>query len=350
MTAWVKRPASELDFGIDWAPVIGNDVIATSTWTNPDPVGVVVGTGPKAPGKTDTTTTIWFSGGVHGVEYKLVNTIVTLGGRTFEEDVSLRVSSVPVGLPGYSGCDYPIDPACLRETWDKYESEVQQRAVSLASATLYRLTGYRVGGCPVTVRPNPSSGLCAIPAGYSRFAEWEPINWSGTWSNYVCGPWEDPRIISLPAPVGRIDAVKVDGTVLAPTDYAILDDHAVVWIGDGEQPWPCTQDVLVPDTEPGTFSVTYLNSYPPDALAAYAAGLLAMEYASACSGTGKCALPANVRSIVRQGVSYEIPAGSFPEGKTGIRAIDQFIETWNPDGRPPPQIIVPGQSRVHVVR
>ena len=31
--------------------------------------------------------------------------------------------------------------------------EVQDRAPGLASATLRRLTGYRVGGCPITVRP-----------------------------------------------------------------------------------------------------------------------------------------------------------------------------------------------------
>ena len=67
------------------------------------------------------------------------------------------------------------------------------------------------------------------------------------------------------------------------------------------------------DTEPDTFSVTYLNGYPVDGLGAYAAGVLAMEFAKACTG-GKCRLPAGVTSVARQGVSLQIATGAFPAG------------------------------------
>ena len=62
-----------------------------------------------------------------------------------------------------SGCPWPVDPACLGEKWDELDPEVQERATGLASATLRRLTGYRVGGCPVTVRPCKAS--CATCPG-----------------------------------------------------------------------------------------------------------------------------------------------------------------------------------------
>ena len=57
----------------------------------------------------------------------------------------------------------------------------------------------------------------------------------------------------------------------------------------------------------------------------------AVEYARACTG-GKCRLPQGVTSIVRQGVSFEIEGGAFPNGFTGIREVDAWIALWNPDG------------------
>jgi hypothetical protein len=83
------------------------------------------------------------------------------------------------------------------------------------------------------------------------------------------------------------------------------------------------------DTQPGTFSVTYLNSYVPDQVAAYACAVLAMEFAQACSG-GSCRLPPGVVSVARQGLVFQVPTGAFPAGLTGIREVDTWIALWNP--------------------
>jgi hypothetical protein len=126
-----------------------------------------------------------------------------------------------------------------------------------------------------------------------------------------------------------VDAVKVDGQQV--TDFVTYRDR-IVWAGTGDCPWPFCQDLTLPDTEVGTMSVTYLNSYPVDGLGAYAAGVLAYEYAQACQGN-HCRLPTNVTQVTRQGVSMTIEAGAFPNGFTGIREVDAFIALWNPNGR-----------------
>lgn len=237
----------------------------------------------------------------------------------------------------YDVCSWPIDEGCLDESWEDLDDDLKERSVALASATLHRLTGYQVGGCPVTVRPCKQS-CRGVSMSYwmlresPTFTGWWPQNWSGVWIN-GCGCTTDCSCstvceVTLPGPVGEVIEVKVDGDVADPGNYR-LDANRLVWTGGGDCPWPACQDMAAADTEADTFAVTYLNSYPVDSMGAYAAGLLAAEFAKACSG-GKCRLPATVTSVSRQGITYEVAAGTFPNGTTGIREIDAYIGLWNP--------------------
>lgn len=248
---------------------------------------------------------------------------------------------IPESPVPYGGCLWPVDPACLTAEWDEADPLLRDRALALASATLRRLTAYRVGGCPVTVRP--CSPKCWIPSFVpfqgSYGAAWmQPgMNVAGNWINGCgcsgnCG-CKTACEISLPAPVGRVDEVKVDGNIIASSDYRIDDGHILVWTGAGECPFPATQDLSLDDDQPGTFSITYLNAYPVDQLGAQAAAILALEFLKACKPDGKCTLPPTVTAIVRNGVSYTITPGAFPGGFTGLRLVDTFIALWNPDNR-----------------
>lgn len=242
--------------------------------------------------------------------------------------------------PPFGGCLWDIDTACLGDEWDDLDTDVQERALALASMTLHRLTGYRVGGCPITVRPCQDTtcghyspyGYPGYPGGYGMY----PQNYAGTWSNSCgCGSsaCSSACEVKLPFPVGRVDQVKVDGAVLDPADYQIQNGNILVWIGSDPCPFPATQDLGKADTEPGTFSVTFLNAYPVDNTGAVAAAYLAMEFARACKPKGKCTLPRGVVNVVRNGISFDIEAGLFPNGLTGIDLVDAFIEAWNPDHR-----------------
>lgn len=87
-----KDPNEVLDYVIDWnssdEPNPGwavNDTIATSSWTVP------VGITKDSDSHGNTTTTIWLSGGTLGETYTLVNRITTVGGRTLDQTVRIKI-------------------------------------------------------------------------------------------------------------------------------------------------------------------------------------------------------------------------------------------------------------------
>jgi hypothetical protein len=256
----------------------------------------------------------------------------------------------------YDGCEWPIDETCLPDEWDDVDQAIKDRSVTLASNTLRRLTGYRVGGCPITVRPCRDSCAGYLPYGspypYGSWGGWYPtVASSGNWINCGCGCAGDCSCttlcqVALPAPVGEVYEVKVDGATIAETDYRMYG-NLLTWTGTGDCPWPTCQDLTLDDDQPGTFSVNYLNSYPVDGVGAYAAATLAWEYAQACSG-GACRLPLGVTAVTRQGLTYEVQAGAFPGGFTGIREVDAYIALWNPKAVQREAFVwTPDMPRVH---
>lgn len=241
-------------------------------------------------------------------------------------------------IPEYGGCPWPMDPACQTDQWNALDPAVQERALALASSTLRRLTGYRVGQCPIKVRPARAGAYWNQAHRCPSYSDWyssqsfrPAMDQYGIWVNYSNLDDEATTCeVMLPGPVGRVDEVLVDGVALGASGYEVRG-QALVWIGGGECPFPTSQDLSKPDSAAGTFSVTYLNAYPVDSLGAYAVGVLANEYAKACTGN-KCRLPAGVTNIVRQGVSMEVAGGTFPNGVTGIREVDSYVALWNPRG------------------
>ena len=257
-------------------------------------------------------------------------------------------------IPPVNDYCWPVDTSSCAD-WDAetgdpavplYSDEVKARAVALAAMTLRMLTGYRVGGCPITVRPcrKPCSGINtwrvaplsvgSIPGAVSS-GSFTPLPVGGQWVNMPCGcTLEDCSCgamceVALPGPVGRVDAVTLDGAVIDPTAYRV-DNHHLLVRTDGEC-WPTCQDLSAAPDQPDTFAVTYLNAVEVDAVGAYAAGLLACEYAKASIGK-QCALPSNVTRVVRHGVALDLSTGVFPSNQTGIREVDGWVRRWNPHG------------------
>ena len=225
---------------------------------------------------------------------------------------------------------WPVDSSCC-DDWNTYDGGTQSRAVALAVATLRSLTAYRVGGCPVTVRP--CAARCwPSDQGYWTGGMYSPVLYAGTWVNSCGCPADGCSCTALcraalPPPVGAVGEVKVDGVVLPPTAYTVQEGRYLIRLDGGC--WPACQDLTLPDTDADTFSVTYQNSAPVDGLLSYAAGVLACEFAKACTGAA-CRLPAGVTSVVRQGVAYTVGGGMFPDGSTGIREVDAVVRLWNP--------------------
>jgi hypothetical protein len=251
-----------------------------------------------------------------------------------------------------------VDDSCLGDEWTSATEDQRDRALALASSTLRRLTGYRVGGCPVKVRPCSRRASCAIPVySVNPGTEWmrPGITAQGYWVN-GCGCTSACSCttaceVSLPAPIGQVFSVVANGVEMDLSDFRIDDGHLLVYTGGGECPFNLAQDLSLDDSQPGTFSVTYLNAYPVDSLGATAAGLLALEFLRACKPKAKCALPRGVTDVVRNGVSFTIQAGLFPDGLTNIDLVDGFIELWNPKHLlAAASVWTPGGSKVRTSR
>lgn len=243
----------------------------------------------------------------------------------------------PPALPALPDDCWPIDPGCLDAAFADLTDDVAARSVALATSTLRRLTAYRVGGCPVTVRPCSQGWQGDALRGYqwaSRGEPWYPALYSGVWIN--CGCEQPCRCstgceVKLPGVVGTVDEVRVGATPLDLAKITVVDGSTIRWQGGGDCPFPKCQDMSLPMGEPGTFSITYTPGYPVDGLGAWVAGVLAVEFAKACTDGKNCRLPKNVTAVVRQGVSLTLVPGSFPNGVTGIREVDAWIELWNPN-------------------
>lgn len=88
-----KDPDDVLDYEFDWnagdAPGLDDgDVIVTSTFP-----GFPAGITKVSDSHTNTTVTLWLSGGTDGETYEIVNRIVTNGGRTMDQTGKLKVKT-----------------------------------------------------------------------------------------------------------------------------------------------------------------------------------------------------------------------------------------------------------------
>ena len=249
---------------------------------------------------------------------------------------------------------WPLAPWCLPAGWDKDPAkwDDEQRAAQLeASITLRAFTAFTYGVCQLKVRPcrKPCAPwrvewLNYAPMGVGS-GPWIPILDGGQPVNVLrgcgcgglysgCGCRELCEITLNPYAASIVE-VRVDGKVLPATAYRV-DDYRKLTRTDGAC-WPECQQLELPDTAMGTFSVTYRTGVDPatDPGAMAAAAELAGEIYRYCRRMGgSCAPPsAHVTRIVRDGVEYDLDLNAYySEGRTGLPRVDQFLARVNPTG------------------
>lgn len=238
-------------------------------------------------------------------------------------------------------CAWPVEPLCCA-SWDAATPEQRAAVAAVTTEILWAITGRRFGVCPVTVRPckAPCDTYGRRPAypyvGGAGAGSFSPALVDGAWINGCgqcvtdcgCGPLCE---VVLPGPVDQIIAVRLDGDVVPAAGYRV-DDHRRLVRTDGEC-WPYCQHLDQPDTEPGTFSVTYGLGIPVPAAGRYAAGVYACELIKACVGEA-CRLPRRVTQVTRQGVTWQLldPFEFLENGLTGLYEVDAWVKAVNPDG------------------
>lgn len=240
--------------------------------------------------------------------------------------------------------------------------------VQMASEVLFELSGRLfVGQCEKTVRPCRAGNPCGIQV-LSRGHVVGPWDWGGGWGSWTGSGWSDPsycgchpldRVKLSGYPVREITEVKIDGDVVDPDTYRLDGWRWLVRTRDVAEPdvslfWPSCQILDLPDTEDGTFSVTYRYGQDPPVSGQHAAAALACQFYQACDGGGDdCEVPSTAVRVTRQGVTIDktVAVDWFLERKgirgwkTGIVAVDGFLNsvnpntmqrrpiTWSPDGQ-----------------
>lgn len=85
---YVRDPQDVLPVGNDWSTWLSSgEIITASTWAVP--AGITQTT--PAPSFTDTTTTIWLTGGTLMTSYSVVNHITTNQGKQRDQTLTIAV-------------------------------------------------------------------------------------------------------------------------------------------------------------------------------------------------------------------------------------------------------------------
>jgi hypothetical protein len=217
----------------------------------------------------------------------------------------------------------------------------------IASEVLYLMSGQQyTGNCgPVTVRPisRPTDidtrafGI-GLAGGY--WSSWGTCSAGygagyGGVNHYGCSL---PPEVELGAyPITAIEYVKIDGILIPPNEYYIQDYRTLVRSRPsiGATPterwgWPTCQDYTLPDSQEGTFSISYWYGVPPPLTGWLAATVLAAQLSLNATGNQN-RLPQRITSMTRQGVSANVAdiMDFLKNGGTGIFECELFLNAFN---------------------
>lgn len=218
-----------------------------------------------------------------------------------------------------------------------------------ASYLLYEMSGRQFPGvCEITVRP------CRQPCGcwggeafglspYYWTTSWVSGAWFTGWRNdngETCGCGNESYIRLSGYPVREILEVKIDGSPIDPSGYRLDERRKLIRMADlsttppTDRLWPGCQDLSLPDTEPGTYSVRYTYGANVPQAGKWAAAQMAAELWKAFpANQGECRLPSRVTRVARQGITMErlLPTADLLRGgQTGLVLVDTFIAMVNP--------------------
>jgi hypothetical protein len=231
---------------------------------------------------------------------------------------------------------WPCDVSCESPT-------TTGSAARFATEVVWGLSGRQFGLCTVKLRPCRRE-CDDFFSGFPQFGDAFPGDGQfvtpaligGQWFNLTCGgctggcSCTELSEVVLPAPVYRIVEVRVDGAPLVTGAYHV-DDNRLLIRTDGLQ-WPTCNNLNLPDTEVGTWSVTAEFGIPVPEGGAWAVGELACEFMRALRGDD-CRLPQGVTQLVRQNVTISFPQITelLKDRVTGMYLVDMFLATWNPN-------------------
>ena len=198
-----------------------------------------------------------------------------------------------------------------------------------SSDILYHISGGRIHGiCTSTVRP-----FSPYPA---HRGDW--MNWS--WPGHDFGPYTathenyngDLATVPLRGPNTDVVTVYIDGVVLNPSEYGLLDNYKL--FRKGGLTWPTSNDLTKDLSQVGTWGITFRFGRTPDYVTKQAVIEMASELGAPLKGR-ESNLPAGVTSANIQGASITVQdrAEALRDGDQQIPAISRFVGLYAPSGR-----------------
>lgn len=210
---------------------------------------------------------------------------------------------------------------------------VTAASVLAATEILWSLSGRQFGVQEFTFRPRRYP-YQDTPWGPGGWLDWSlGIDWSVTswpFPSALIGECSGGSEIKLPEPISSVTEVRINGNVLAPTNYRVDDNRFLIRL---DAAWPYRNNLALPDTVAGTWSIKAQLGRDIPASAQFAMGELACEFIRGWNGAD-CRLPRNITTLARQGISITMPdtATAFANGRTGLYLCDAFIAAVNPNG------------------
>lgn len=204
------------------------------------------------------------------------------------------------------------------------------------SERLYRMSGYRwMGAQTIVMRPERLTRDCECDLGIPSWG----FGWDGGdgWWNRLF-PESGLALalidrIDLGGNVISVDEILVDGEVLDPATYGLYGNRTLVRFDDADGLrlfWPCCQRIAAPNTEVGTWQLTYQVGQMPPQSGRDAAYAWSLERGKRFDQHAEH-FPAHTTRAESQGIALTIeePA-QLASGLIGIPEVDEFIESVNP--------------------
>jgi hypothetical protein len=221
-------------------------------------------------------------------------------------------------------------------------------AAETATTILYQKSGKQfTGSCgPVTIRPV----FRPVNADTRGWVFAGGGGWGYGWGASAMGNLGMSPVLALYAeeqgavidlwdyPINEILQVKIDGVVIPPDEYQLRDHRRLLrmrptsdFVPTERWGWPSSQIPDLPDTQQGTFSITYTYGQDPGEGGRMAAIALAEFIVSPVLGNPQ-QFPQRTTQITRQGVTAQIASAVdvMKGGGTGIYVVDLWLNSVNP--------------------
>lgn len=165
--------------------------------------------------------------------------------------------------------------------------------VTRATEALWVLTGRRFGVCSATVRPLRRGCGCGCGCGGG---------------------------ITLHSPLVSVDGVTIDGEPF--TSFYVRDGRAIYRSDHAE--WPASQDLGLPTSAPGTFSITYTYGVEPPEVVKKGTLELAVQYVLLDRESSMCQLPMGTTRATYQGLTVDMERALESSNRLVADAVNSY--------------------------